>query len=110
MLWAWGPHAVAETLEGTCPWQTHVERAQGAPRRGGLESLCPTMSGHGGPPRQGMVLGEVTLPRLSGLGVFSNGPRQRIVERGARIFLVEVDGAELSLGAKSCLQKVARRG
>ena len=49
---------------------------------------------HGDPPHQGMVPEEVTLPRRDGLGVFSNGPRQRIVERGARIFfLVEDDGA-----------------
>ena len=31
ILWAWGPHAVAETLEGACPRQTHVERAQRGP-------------------------------------------------------------------------------
>ena len=41
---------------------------------------------HGDPSRQGVVLEEVTLPRLDGLGVFSNGPRQRIVERGAQSF------------------------
>ena len=58
-----------------------------------------------------MVLEEVTLPRRDGLGVFSNGPRQRIVERGARsFFLVEDVGEKFSLGAKSFLQKVARRG
>ena len=86
MLWAWGPHAVAETLEGACLGQTHVERAQGAPRRGWLEEPVLHHDRHGDPPRQGVVLVEVTLPRLGSLGVFSNGPRQRIVERGARIF------------------------
>ena len=69
---------MAETLEGACPGQTHVERAQGAPML--------HHDRHGDPPRQGMVLVEVTLPRLGGLGVFSNGLRQRIVERGARSF------------------------
>ena len=51
-----------------------------------MRSRKSAMSGHGDPPRQGMVLEEVTLPRRGGLGVFSNDPWQRIVERGARIF------------------------
>ena len=85
MLRAGGPHAVAETLEGACPWQTLVERAQGAPRRGRrlastvhharsmvvhfAKAWCLKKS-----PCRGLVAWEV----------FSNGPRQRMVERGAR--------------------------
>ena len=66
---------------------TLVERAQRGPYAG-VAFIEPALHhvGHGDPPRQGMVLEEVTLPRRGGLGVFSNGLRQRIVERGARIF------------------------
>ena len=69
------------------PEATHVERAQrGALCEGGFVEPVACHVRYGGPPCQGMVLEEVTLPRRGGLRVFSNGPRQRIVERGARIF------------------------
>ena len=66
---------------------TLVERAQRGPLGGG-GFLEPAVhhGRHGDPLREGMVLEEVTLSRLGGLGVFSNGPRQCIVERGARFF------------------------
>ena len=87
------------------------ESSEGAPMRGWLVEPAVHHGGHGDPPRQGMELEEVTLLRRGDLGFFSNGPRQCIVERGARIFfLVEVDGAEFSLGAKSCLQKLLVEG
>ena len=83
------------------------ERAQRGPLGGGgFKSLRSTMAGHGDPPRQGMVLEEVTLPRVGGLGVFSNGPRQRIVERGARTF----SSWRMMAQSSPLMQKVARRG
>ena len=53
-----------------------------------------------------MVPEEVTVPRLGGLGVFLNGPRQRMVERGARSF----SSWRMMARGSPLMQKVARRG
>ena len=81
------------------------ESSEGPLGGGGFLEPAVHHARHGDPPRQGMVLEEVTLPRRGGLGVFSNGPWQRIVERGARSF----SSWRLMARSSPLAQKVARK-